>query len=315
MHIVKLRPDMPEGFIKNDEIPELPALVDYLTPYNNQLLSTEDIQGMLETSSSCFEDMPVHNNGIRGGLYLRELDENRKAISCLSDDMPGILGFGLLEKVHSIKFYIEINQAAYDTLAPEYQDRWTQYITSQKEIMQPFERLLVESFNAPIYVLDVGCGVGLDSYILTQDGFKVHGIDISENMLKFARQNVPGATFEQTGILDYFGALSQGIVMNAFLHLFPERDIPNVLNRAKSLLIPRGYMLISTTKNDMLGEGFLRKDDYAMAGGITRFRRRYTRQGLVGILEQNGLTVVEFNESFNALTKKAWMNLIAKFAG
>ena len=44
-------------------------------------------------------------------------------------------------------------------------------------------------------VVELGCGSGVVSKILTLNGYKVHGMDYSRAMVRLARQNVPRARF------------------------------------------------------------------------------------------------------------------------
>lgn len=56
---------------------------------------------------------------------------------------------------------------------------------------------LVEKLPSNAKILDVGCGNGLpiDKY-LSEKGFEVLGIDISENQIELAKNNAPQAKFE-----------------------------------------------------------------------------------------------------------------------
>src|SRR3989344_784788 len=46
-------------------------------------------------------------------------------------------------------------------------------------------------------ILDLGCGTGLYARILLQKGAKVKGIDVSDEMLRIAQQEVPSVEFTQ----------------------------------------------------------------------------------------------------------------------
>lgn len=47
-------------------------------------------------------------------------------------------------------------------------------------------------------VLDLGCGVGRYSRLLVEQGFEVHGCDLSEDAVNIARVRVPEATFRRS---------------------------------------------------------------------------------------------------------------------
>lgn len=205
--------------------------------------------------------------------------------------------------------YSQVNRAAYDRVAGEYNDRWKKYLPHQESVLLPFEEKLRQSFEAPIRVLNVGCGVGLDSYILAEHGFHVHGIDASSEMIAYARRNVPTGSFEEADFLQYNAEPFHGILMCAFLHLFPKQETPRVLAQAKSLLIPRGYGMITTTRSEESSEGFIEKSDYG--GNVRRFRKFWTEEELKETLTQHGLNIVGFYTGWDGqVPDKGWMKAI-----
>ena len=52
--------------------------------------------------------------------------------------------------------------------------------------------LITENSNDSQTILDMGCGTGIHADLLTNKGYKVHGIDLSEDMLKIANQKIEG---------------------------------------------------------------------------------------------------------------------------
>ena len=122
-----------------------------------------------------------------------------------------------------MKDYVGANKRAFSKLAPQYNKRWRTYLAHQEEVLKPFEKRLRSEFQGQIRVLDIGCGVGLDLYILSQHRFDVHGLDICPEMVGYARENVSDAHVSQGDFLN--GSIDDvfnGVVMDAFLHLFPK---------------------------------------------------------------------------------------------
>lgn len=208
-----------------------------------------------------------------------------------------------------MKEYLEQNKKSFETLAQEYQGRWRKYLGHQEKVLKPFKDRLRRQFNDPIKILDVGCGVGLDLYILANHGFQTYGLDFSPKMVSYARRNSPisrviVADFLDETINDKF----QGIVMDAFLHLFPSSDTAAVLARVKTLLVPGGYGLICTTLSEESKEGYVEKSDYSKA--VRRFKKFWTKEELIETLEINGLKVIDFYTDYEENFNKHWMNVI-----
>jgi len=100
-------------------------------------------------------------------------------------------------------------------------------------------------------VLDFGCGTGTYSLAIADKVKSIHAIDISENMLKIARERAINSgidiiDFDQLDIFDVNlqpASYSVVIVFN-ILHL--QQDIDNVLARIKQLLTPGGLLISKT---------------------------------------------------------------------
>ena len=96
--------------------------------------------------------------------------------------------------------------------------------------------------------------------------------------------------------------------MDAFIHLFPKKEVPVVLEKVKSLLLPNGFGLICTTQNEHPSEGYFKKVDYN--NSVKRFRKFWTKQELLDIIEQTGLKVVDLYLDVDPTFPKTWMNAI-----
>lgn len=101
-------------------------------------------------------------------------------------------------------------------------------------------------------VLDVGCGTGSLALILAPDAGQVHGMDLSEEMIRIARgkaeaQGISNVTFH-VGTLEESTAFGPGsldvLCAYSLLHLLPDRA--RFLKRAMTLLKPGGAFISSS---------------------------------------------------------------------
>ncbi len=79
--------------------------------------------------------------------------------------------------------------ATYDQLAAQYDDGRLGYSN------ELYSALLGYGLSPRHHVLDVGCGTGLGSRSLVENGFRVTGVDSSPAMVARAKQRLPGANW------------------------------------------------------------------------------------------------------------------------
>ena len=208
-----------------------------------------------------------------------------------------------------MKEYTRTNREAYDLVAEDYNHRWREYIDDQTKVLRRFEKRLRQTFSGHIRVLDAGCGVGLDAFILTNHGFSVTGIDISPRMIAYARRNAPLATFREGDFLALDTADTfHGIVMTAFVHQFPSHDVPLVLEKTRSLLVSKGVGIICTTLSEAPQEGYFTKKEHGTP--VKRFRKFWTPGELRTAMTTHGFDVLEYFEDKDSLFEKIWINLV-----
>jgi SAM-dependent methyltransferase len=113
---------------------------------------------------------------------------------------------------------------------------------------------LLERLPAGSRVLDAGCGTGTPTARRLADaGHKVTGIDISSEMLRLARRDVPDAEFHLRDIADLDPSLGDFTAIVAFFSLLmlPRAEIPPVLTKIHDRLEPDGYFLLSMVEADL----------------------------------------------------------------
>ncbi|MCR9164198.1 MAG: class I SAM-dependent methyltransferase [Nannocystaceae bacterium] len=133
-------------------------------------------------------------------------------------------------------------------------------------------RALVEPNHT---VLDIGCGTGSFCLRLASTGADIHGLDLSDQMLRIARDKaraaeVDNVTFHVGPFDDSLTAFASESLDGAFayslLHLVPDRKA--ALAQIYRLLKPGGYFVASTV---CLGESWI---PYALVLRVMRWLGR-----------------------------------------
>ena len=96
-------------------------------------------------------------------------------------------------------------------------------------------------------ILDVGCGVGVDANYIQSKGFEVVGIDLSEEMLKLAKQKFPYIDFRLMDIrkINFEPNSFDGIFASFSLIHIPKKDIPNILKKFYQILKINGVIYVA----------------------------------------------------------------------
>jgi SAM-dependent methyltransferase len=119
---------------------------------------------------------------------------------------------------------------------------------------------LIERLPPGACVLDVGCGTGLPTARqLVAAGCDVTGIDISEEMLRLARRDVPEATFLRLDVADVaeLGKPDRtpdgydAIVAFFSMLMLTRAEIPSALRGLHDMLKPGGHFLLSMVEADL----------------------------------------------------------------
>ncbi|MFJ9812608.1 class I SAM-dependent methyltransferase [Streptomyces sp. NPDC101158] len=103
-------------------------------------------------------------------------------------------------------------------------------------------------------VLDVGSGTGRPAAdLLARAGHEVTGIDVSATMVELARQQVPGARFEQCDVRDFTPPEGGYDAVCAFfpLLMMSRAEASAALLRMASWLAPGGYLASATVPADV----------------------------------------------------------------
>jgi ubiquinone/menaquinone biosynthesis C-methylase UbiE len=73
-------------------------------------------------------------------------------------------------------------------------------------------------------VIDLGCGSGIFTYLLSARGFKVAGLDISPKLLELARRKYPDLQFDEGDVeaLPYEAGSVDGVLLSGLVHHLPD---------------------------------------------------------------------------------------------
>jgi SAM-dependent methyltransferase len=128
----------------------------------------------------------------------------------------------------------------YDRFAWVYNQHWGGF----SELVVPLlDQMMLAELPGNARVLDVACGTGHVSRLLVERGFRVTGIDGSEEMLRYARENAPAAQFFTADARDfslpamYHAAVSTFDSLN---HILVLEDLERAFAHIYAALLPGG---------------------------------------------------------------------------
>lgn len=162
-------------------------------------------------------------------------------------------------------------------------------------------------FESP-NILELGPGSGLDLKHFEDNKIKTVAIDFSFKILEAARKTSPETEFLAGDFLkfDFGNRQFDGIFAKAFIHLFPRPDAEEVFEKVRELLDEDGLFYISTTV--LLKEDF--SDGEVSETKSLRFRKKWTEEELVEILEKKNFRVIEKIHTDEKAFGKEWVVLI-----
>ncbi|MDE1857433.1 MAG: class I SAM-dependent methyltransferase, partial [Candidatus Micrarchaeota archaeon] len=107
-----------------------------------------------------------------------------------------------------------------------------------------------------------------------------------------------------------------GVMLISSFHLFPAEDVPRVLRRIRSLLLPGGYCLISIGEN-FLPKGKDKDEGYfpkSSAPDKIRFMTRYTRKAFKDVFKDlDWAKVSDFYVRHDRdVLGETWMNIVIR---
>lgn len=144
----------------------------------------------------------------------------------------------------------------YDLFAPIY-NRWMAEDFCRRA-WPVIHDIALRQLDAGARVLDLCCGTGHMARALTDSGFRVTGIDASDEMLRYARINAPGATFVRADARRFdLRTLNASAPFNLVLstfnslaHLDSISDLSDVFSNVRACLAPGAAFVFDLTMED-----------------------------------------------------------------
>jgi ubiquinone/menaquinone biosynthesis C-methylase UbiE len=178
-------------------------------------------------------------------------------------------------------------ESSYDSVAEPYAEEY--FAELEKK---PFDRGLLDGFAETMHsrgaVCEIGCGPGQVARYLHDRGVKMHGIDLSQEMVAQARRLNPDISFDKGDMraLDLPDVSLAGIVsFYAIIHLKREDVVP-ALKEMRRVLKQGGKLMLSFHG----GEGEIHRDEWydkPVSVDVTLFEKKE----MAGYLAEAGFEV------------------------
>jgi len=114
-------------------------------------------------------------------------------------------------------------------------------------------------------ILDLACGPGnITRYLLKKaPGFKILGVDLSENMIRLAAANNPAAEFKLMDCRDILSLAKKydGVMCGFCIPYLSKEEAITLIRDASEILNEKGVMYISTMEGDYRDSGLQQSSD------------------------------------------------------
>jgi len=190
---------------------------------------------------------------------------------------------------------ISLNRKAWNNVAEKYND-------ANYGKMNPAIDFFCKKLPERGSILDIGSGTGLPfAKLFLNKGFNYLGVDISSQMIKIARKNVPLAKFEEISMTElnydneFDGAFSHYSMLLLSPQLFKE-----VAKRVVKSLKGNGLFYLSLNE-PRVKDADLDEDVICEIMGETMYSRAYTEEEILDVFTPLGLKKIQiYRETQNS---------------
>jgi SAM-dependent methyltransferase len=175
--------------------------------------------------------------------------------------------------------------AAYQGLGWFYDRYWRGLCV---KAMPALDRLVLSELPRGARILDLCCGTGHLAAALSHRGFRVTGLDGSEDMLRFARANAPRASFVAADARRFrFPACFDAVVstFDSLNHLLRPRDLGATLRNVYGALAPGGVFVFDLNMAEAFRSEWHKSSTIAAGDHFCYVRGRYERERKLGVTE------------------------------
>lgn len=161
-------------------------------------------------------------------------------------------------------------------------------------------------------ILDVGCGGGIKTNYLANQGYAASGVDFSEKMIEIAKRDYPTLQFAVLDMynIDTYSQTVDGIFVQAALLHIEKARVLEVLGKMKNKLNPGGviYIAVKAMRNNGIEEEVKTENDYGY--DYKRFFSYFTLDELKGYFKQLDLEVIWEGGADTSMSH--WVQVIGK---
>ena len=186
--------------------------------------------------------------------------------------------------------------------------------------------------NCHIPILDLGCGIGIDTLHLVENGHQVVACDFSKEALDKVRQNIPEAKTIKFNMREKFpfeDRLFEFIIANKSIHYFSEQETKGIISELYRILKPNGIFafVVNSTKDSNFGAGqgkMIEDNFYEVRGTTKRFFNEDSLKKFFDIehwdficmnereINDNRIKTVQLQENDSLSKKITWTCMVKK---